>query len=114
MTDQEIAEAIAEFFGWKFVDDDPDFESYWTKDGIKIAKNLVNFDDYLYNLNTIHHIEKKLTSNQVGEYDKALKDALLNRCRTCDWTQYPDDYTWHATAKDRAECIVKVIGKWKD
>jgi hypothetical protein len=67
--------------------------------------------DYLNDLNAMHEVEKVLGSGQWPIYAR-------NVARACNWV-FCEDWTdagiiLHATAAQRAEAFLRVIGKWKD
>lgn len=69
--------------------------------------------DFVDDLNAMREAEKTL-GNKSFDYNKQLKDVAFKDARVCDFSSYPGDFTWHATAKQRAEAFLRTIGKWKD
>lgn len=59
---------------------------------------------YLNDLNAMHAAEGTLAEVEDGEYDytKQLKRTLEH------------NYTWKATAAQRAEAFLRTIGKWEE
>lgn len=64
--------------------------------------------DYLNDLNAMHEAEKVLTEQQAKEYRWKLQQGFLPN------TQVAQELLCHATATQRAEAFLKVLGKWKE
>jgi hypothetical protein len=65
--------------------------------------------DYLHDLNAMHEAEKKLKTHcDLGE----ATDALIYRMLLKKVAGYGGAYT--ATANQRAEALLRMIGKWRD
>ena len=96
MTDQQINAAIAEACGCNDSCprcDDP--ECSWNKG-----------TNYCSDLNAMHEAEKVLTEEQCVFVRSHLRERLEN---------YPASrYTWHATARQRAEAFLRTLGKWEE
>jgi hypothetical protein len=123
MTDREINRAIAEFCGWKFLEDfigPTDLGigtargNAWLPPGV-VLEELEWFEvadlfkkeppNYCIDLNAMHEAEATLTEEQQGDYANALFDTALAI------TNGPQT-TWHvhhATARQRAEAFIRVI-----
>jgi hypothetical protein len=106
MTNKQINKAIAMLRGWRFVEDDPDYEPYWEDpNGTKIA---VNFIDYRVPnctgcLNAMHEAEEWLMHEDLYAYG-CYDSNLYYGHRNCI----------HATARQRAEAFLKTLGKWEE
>ena len=62
--------------------------------------------DYCSDLNAMHEAEKTLTEEQCVFVRLHLRERLEN---------YPASrYTWHATARQRAEAFLRTLGKWEE
>lgn len=108
MTDEQINCAIAEACGWKMVVDNPDYEPYWEcpKTGRMVAAASSKFPSYNYcnDLNAMHEAEKILITDANFEtYYLSLYD-----------TTYSTIWPVCATARQRAEALLRTLGKWKE
>lgn len=68
--------------------------------------------DYLIDLNAMHGAEKVLTNVDVAaEYSRQLIAiySVLHPSRP-----FIETFYWHATAAQRAEALLRTIGKWDD
>jgi len=84
MNTTEINFAIAEACGWDVKGKIPDFCN---------------------DLNAMAVVQTMLTDSEEAEYDAELD---IRVCLT------PGAFVWQATARQRAEAFLRVIGKWKD
>jgi hypothetical protein len=89
MTPEEQRVAIAEACGWKTGYRDPEA---WHP-----------LPDYLNDLNAMHEAEKVLNEKQEDIMNSTLWDIMGGR-----------KYLWHATASQRAEALLRTVGKWKE
>jgi hypothetical protein len=114
MTNRQINIAIAELRGWRFVDNDPDYEPYWEDpNGTKVAVNFIEHrvPNCAGCLNAMHEAEKMLTGKQRIIYADQL--CIL-------WTGLADRpvpmWFWitEATARQRAESFLRTLGKWEE
>jgi hypothetical protein len=98
--------AIAEACGWtRGKDAISGGESWpvWNKGSQCGSLKTQTLPDYLNDLNAMHEAEKSLTSYDMqSEYFDTLKHSF-----NLEWT-------YHATAAQRAEAFLKCIGKWVD
>ena len=92
--------AIAEACGWRRG------ANHWKR----LAKLRFNspsrLPDYLNDLNAMHEAEKVLTMEQRNAYFFTLNTAVSN-----------GEGFWHllhATAAQRAEALLRTLGKWED
>lgn len=96
MSEQEQRIAIAEFCGWRLRNS----SSYRPGTYYHIDK-AVNAEppDYVNNLNAMHEAESHLYGNRTEwrRYSRLLQGDRI-----------------HATAAQRAEALLRTIGKWKD
>lgn len=95
--------AVAEFCGWKR---DPDFDFKTSYETVEIWSNgqklsrFENLPDYLNDLNAIHEAETHLEPLQWARY--------------FDWIQDHGTATGvRATAAERVEGILRILGKWE-
>lgn len=141
MTEQEQRIAIAEFCGWVWyripnprredrvyrmlahpeIHEYPDQSREWLvrADGTEsicsweYMEREGHVPDYLHDLNAMHEAEERLIQpERVGS--SGYMNHLWNVClrtagpRMCTW------HTAHATAAQRAEALLRCIGRWKD
>lgn len=104
MTPEAQRIAIAEAYGWKWVNTGPLY-SPWVRPIDK--EQFGNPPDYLNDLNAMHEAEK-VALKTVGWM--AYGDALY---KVTDNNGFPGPL-FHATAAQRAEAFLKAIGKWVD
>jgi hypothetical protein len=120
MNTKKINIILAEFCGW---DCDPmdarDWGSrgQWARHGATgnvVSKNRI--PDYCNDLNAIHEVEAKLTSDQLFDYFYNLNDAVGHiDSNSPAWIkEYSVMGIAMATAQQRAEAIVKTLDKWVD
>lgn len=117
MTEEEQRIAIAEAYGWSWHNRSPRYgrqsvKSWYYKNTNRVVFNDGDLPDYLNDLNAIHDAEKVLTS-------LVQQQTYISRLRQLTDPQSPDAYsqgflTAHATAAQRAEALLRTIGKWKD
>jgi hypothetical protein len=108
MTNEQINIAIAVLRGWRFVEDDPDYEPYWEDpNGTKIAVNFIEHrvPNCAGCLNAMHEAEKVLNENDQYFYWHFLY-------KMCGGSQEFD--LLHATARQRAEAFLRTLGKWEE
>lgn len=60
---------------------------------------------YCSNLDAMHEAETVMLK-EIPHHDAMLYDNMLDEC-TCG-------FPWHSTAAQRAEALLRTIGKWKD
>jgi len=70
--------------------------------------------DYLNDLNAIHEAEEKLSIDQTYVYLKSLEIATHGKLRfnPRDWMKTA--LIVHATPSQRAEALLRTIGRWTD
>lgn len=105
MTDEQINERIAKLQGYDF---DPECaRGCWSRgrwvqapNGELLFKH--GIPNYAGDLNVMHEAEKRLTDiDDWMLYDKALAETTSG-------------FTYHATARHRAEAFLRVLGLWED
>jgi hypothetical protein len=96
MTEIEQRIAIAKFCGVIKLSDGP-----WT--------GLV--PEYLADLNAMHEVEKRLSIDQCRVYNETLAKICVPIASLFRGVQ-ADGYLFHATAAQRAEALLKTIGRW--
>lgn len=117
MSEQEQRIAIAEFCGWKWRwKDSQQLVSQWSspKDNSRFFDN--ELPEYLRDLNAIHEAVEKLRENQFHYVN--YWDELFKVVTGMKWTGLNLGYFGftfiQATASQRAEALLRTIGKWKD
>jgi hypothetical protein len=116
MNDEEINRAIAEHLGAVWIYEDSSFAS-WPKQlqpmlarfndyagDCEVNKGMVfsRIPDYCGDLNAMHEAEKTLENHQLWMVTTALAGIVL-----------VDTPIAHATARQRAEAFLRVVGKWR-
>jgi len=110
MNNKEINRAIAEHLGWKWFDHPDTRERTKTftlsdKWVLNPAGQLVfpySVRNYCGDLNAMHEAEKALTKKDLWEMTMQLCNIV-----------YGDVPLAHATARQRAEAFLRVVGKWR-
>jgi hypothetical protein len=100
MTNEQINAAIAEACGWSMEDG----VWVWTADGIDCT--YYELWDWANDLNAMHEAEKVLTDAQCVFFRTYLREQLGPHPASL--------YVWHATARQRAEAFLRVLGKWEE
>lgn len=105
MNNQEINIAIAEWRGWKPCPKIGCNEHWTSPTGVTMKQ-----PNFCEDLNAMHEAEGKLNETQVQAY--------LNRLADCTPVKSQNRYGYwpmvHATAPQRAEALMRTIGKWRD
>jgi hypothetical protein len=96
MTEDEQRIAIAEFCGIKCQDVDIELSRFGALFGTENGQ-IVLVPDYLHDLNAMHEAEKALSPDRKRDYISYLFD-FYDEC---------------ATAAQRAEALLRTIGKWQ-
>lgn len=66
--------------------------------------------NYSGNLNLMQQAEKFLTNEQCHAYHKLLIEIDKPSCEVCEENgKWAERWTWHVSAKERAEAFVKII-----
>jgi len=110
MTNEQINKAIAMLRGWRFVDNDPDYEPYWEDpNGTKVAVNFIGHrvPNCAGCLNAMHDAEKNLNPIKAAEYARMLTSIAWQ-------SEQPVFAPMIATARQRAEAFLKTLGKWEE
>jgi hypothetical protein len=68
--------------------------------------NCAGHGNYCTDLNAMHEAEKVLTDEQCVFVRLHLRERLE--------THAASRYTWHATARQRAEAFLRTLGKWEE
>jgi len=106
MTNNQINIAIAELRGWRFVDDNPDYEPYWEDpNGTKVAVNFIEHrvPNCAGCLNAMHEAEEWLMHEDPNAYLCYVNNIYDNH-NNCI----------HLTARIKAEELLRTLGKWKE
>lgn len=113
MKPEEQRRAIAEFCGWKAAPEPGHSSLGWGASGYKPYWHFDHqLPNYLDDLNAMHEAEK-----QLGEKEQEYAMALLLSFRTNGVRLSDLQKSFlciHATAAQRAEALLKTIGKWRD
>ncbi len=104
MTDEQIRIAVAEACGWT-VANECICNVLRSSDGSPELEPIAPLPDYPNDLNAMHEAEKVLTAEQRAHYANRVASML--------------DQGWgfkalHATARQRAEALLRTLGKWED
>lgn len=107
MTDQQIRIALAEGCGWIKV------REHWEKDGQSAFLNdcihYQQLPDYAKSLDAMHEAEKTLEDSEnrgVSFYFEMLHKVVGSLSDNPQWRMI------HATARQRAEALLRTLGKW--
>lgn len=115
MTPKQQRIAIARFCGWNVV-------SAVGKLPIWVSRKdhqTIVLPDYLNDLNAMHEAENKLTDSQHGDFTVHLHAIVASKEELHEWNKnrvYCDERRRYvsSTASQRAEALLRAIGKWKD
>ncbi len=90
--------AIAEVCGWSKAD---------AKRGYTLSQFTEQVPDYLNDLNAMHEVEKSISNE--------LWDCFYNQLARITKAEQSDDRGFFcATARQRAEAFLRVMGKWEE
>ena len=93
MTDEQINEKVAFELGWRQLR-----EGRWKLNG-RVERSA---PDYCNDLNAMHEAEQQLRDfDEWMIYDKALAETA-------------EGFTWHATARQRAESFLRTLNLWEE
>ena len=127
--------AIAEACGFSRFHTEREWEEKAGPDGYEGTYDVLRADcgdesdvrvpDYVNDLNAMHEAEKLLTWSRdsldgtAGAYASELADILYRdnaarRESTQSLGPAACCYQWHATAAQRAEALLRTLGKWED
>lgn len=108
--------AIAEFCGWKCSPPNRSWpQPYWTDPNSRVLKVESELPDYLNDLNAMHEAETRLKPQQWRIYSDKLMVLVRDSDITLNGSNIESRYkTAHATAAQRAEALLRTIGKWQD
>ncbi|WP_309386067.1 hypothetical protein [Cerasicoccus frondis] len=120
MSPEEQRIALAEWAGWKYVENNPS-DKFWQQpdgstNGVKFwankdHPNIISYlPDYLHDLNAVHALEKRLKGFAVNIYGKELR-KIVERDTTDELGSEAE--LWHATAAQRCEALLKTLNLWK-
>jgi len=112
MSPEQQKITIAAACGWTLLDTPElygDFACY-AKDAT--GQSFPGIPDYLNDLNAMHEAEKVLTVDQLWRMDFEL--AKLCGVSGGHGSGNLSEWTWHATATQRAEAFLRTIGKWEE
>ena len=109
MKDTEINIAIAEACGWK-----PDGYGHWKCPTRNFHACECDLPDYCHDLNAMHGVEKCVDADLAHgwRYWTTLAEILCADEQTETWQHYR--VLIHATARQRAEAFIKVMGLRKE
>ena len=104
--------AIAEAMGWTNLSKSR--HSWGAPSGIDPNVDGVRCDvpDYFHDLNATHEVEAFI----VKKLSRALRyeEILVTVCQNTHPPGTEMGSLWHATAEQKAEAILKTLGKWED
>jgi len=106
MNKNQINIAIAMLRGWRFVDNDPDYEAYWEDpNGTKVAVNFIQYrvPNCAGCLNAMHETECWLADGYPATYEMYCREVAKV-------AHHPITIA----AIVRAKLFVKTLGKWED
>lgn len=118
--------AIAEFCGWKIVPrllgQETVYDHYRPDGTWAITGEYKRYDvlpNYLNDLNAMHEAENCLKVEQIGQYEEKLYGVTDYRDSTVGqaamfWSNHIAYRNLHATATQRAEALLRTIGKWTE
>lgn len=112
MTKEQINTAIATWMGWEDI--------YEDAVGHLVGTNPEGFYSlvpyFQFDLNAIHCAEEKLSNDLTGRYEKELRRVQFHQTSAADSMVSIlniKHHALHATAAQRAEALLKTIGKWQ-
>ena len=122
MTPEAQRIAIAEFCGYSFDTTADANGNYWLRKGMvilggdcesNIKSTLLHLlPDYLNDLNAMHEAEGRLTGGQWTDYVIRLEKRGGSFPDQLNVSCVISFYIAHATAAQRAEALLRTIGKW--
>ena len=112
MTEQQQRIAIAEFCGWDVVFDTlcnitPDHN------GEPVIEPIAPLPNYTSDLNAMHESEKLLDLQSCGEYARRLRE-IVEMKTNLPWVDDGSFAHIHASSDQRAEALLRTIGKWEE
>jgi len=118
MTNEQIDIAIAELLGWRFIENDPDYEPYWEDpNGTKIAVNFIyhRVPNCSGCLNAMHEAEQALWRMDWNKR-YVFNDNLANiiKGKTVNRNEWNAETLLDSTARQRAEAFLRTLGKWEE
>jgi hypothetical protein len=118
---------IAEFSGWRDISDQKHMVMFWWAPGHGEERQANwQFQDkqqfalepgqYTKDLNLMYEAESFIPDNQHYVFQNKLREVVGRKCPknkvgnalVSDW------YLTHSTAADRAEALIRMLGKWVD
>ena len=81
--------------------------------GNELIPHASDLPDYLADLNAMHEAEKTLTQAQGTNYGIEINN-IMDRDFSKSVAAPHGDCDWHATAAQRAEAFLRIIGRWRD
>lgn len=104
MTEQEIRIAIAEFCGYRRFESPQNTMNFFHPNG----KETCICPNYPKDLNAMHEAEGWLNNEQTWKFTCIIVDITGAE-------SFSETFViLHATASQRAEALLRTIGKWKD
>lgn len=112
MNELEQRIAIAKACGWTFKNvEDGSGECWHSPTGLPMFRGTI--PDYLYDLNAMHEAEKCIPDAERYKYIEMLATVCGEEEDWYDgWGLSAMESVARATAKQRAEAFLRVVGKW--
>jgi hypothetical protein len=67
--------------------------------------------DYTGDLNACREVEKVLRDAGIDAYERNLTEIMNQGARVCDFSVYPGDRMWHASALHRTIALILTLQK---
>ena len=114
MNSEQQRIAIAKACGWTEIIE-MRLPAVWGWYGVVPKKDRMDMrqlPDYLNDLNAMHEVEQILRDQAIDAYEIHLLTLIQDGSRIADFSKYPSDCIFHATASQRAEAFLKTLGLW--
>ena len=111
MTPEQQRIAIAEWMGWQYSWTLLSGTKLYSRDQQELAE--YHLPDYVNDLNAIHEAEKRIPEDQTMIYGLHINEIMLKDFESGNKKEHAI-CDWYATASQRAEALLRTIGKWID
>lgn len=105
MSDEELRVKIAEYLGWTHIRQREFGRGLIGKH--PTIQDHIGIDDYANDLNAMHKAEESLPPELNGDYNRNL-DRLIAIFNS--QPPYINSFSWHATARQKAEAFLLTVG----